>query len=169
MLCSLTLTDVVWGGLFTPMYVRLRVIELLDGKACSIRKDGDSPLMAVSFSICLFSTLGSLGVMSVDRYLAVAKPVWYKTTVTRQHATFASGSVWLTSMTLAILPQVNIFPHQVVKIFEGSFSIIFSCLIIIFQILSLVTPRKHNKAVAQVMEESARANLLPHITQSSVS
>ena len=133
MLCSPSLTDVVWGGLVTPMYVRFRVMELLDGKTCSVRNDGDSPLMAISFSLCLFSTLGNLGVMSVDRYLAVA-------------------------MTMAIVPQVNIFPHQVVKIFEGSFSIIFSCLIIIFQILTLVTLRKHNKAQAQVMEESARAN-----------
>ena len=158
MLCSLTLTDVVWGGVVTPMYVRFRVIELLNGKACANRSDWDSPLMAASFFLCLLSTLGNLGVISTDRYLAVAKPMWYKTTVTKQHAICASSGVWLTSMTMAILRQVNVFPSKVLEIFEASFVLFFSCLVISVQILTLMTLRKHNNAVAQVMEESARVN-----------
>ena len=159
MLCSLTLTDVVWGGLVTPMYVRFRVIELLDGKTCFNRRGlDDSPLMAASFFLCLFSTLGNLGVMSADRYLAVAKPMWYKTTVTKQHAIFVSSGVWLTSLAMAIQRQVNMFPRKALKKFEAFLAIFFSSLVITVQILTLVTLRKHNNAVAQVMEESARVN-----------
>ena len=159
MLCSLTLTDVVWGGLVTPMYVRFRVVELLDGKVCLNRSDLDeSPLMAVVFFLCLFSTQENLGVMSVDRYLAVAKPMWYKATVTKQHAIFASGGVWLAAMTMAIQREVNVFPRKPLEKFEAFFVTLSSSLVIPVQILTLVTLRKHNNAVAQVMEESARVN-----------
>ncbi|XP_078367165.1 cannabinoid receptor 2-like [Oculina patagonica] len=158
LVCSLTLTDVVWGGLVTPVYVRLRVKELLTGKACAIRSDWDSSIMVASFFVCLFSTLGNLGVMSVDRYLAVAKPMWYKTTVTMQHAILACGGVWLTSVSMVILKQVEVFPRKALDFFEVCFIILFSCLVVAVQILTLVTLRKHNNAVAQVMEESARVN-----------
>ena len=156
LLCSLTLTDVVWGGMVTPMYVRFRFMELISGKACANRSD--SPLTEASFFLCLFSTLGNLGVMSSDRYLAVTRPMWYKTTVTMQHAIFACGGVWLTSISMVILRQVNVLPYKAVKYFEACFVILFSCLVIAVQILTLVTLRKHNNAVAQVMEESARVN-----------
>ena len=158
LLCGLTLTDVLWGGLVTPVYVRFRVVELLNGKVCSNRSDWDSPVMVTSFFLCLFSTLGNLAVMSGDRYLAVAKPMWYKTTVTKQHAICASGAVWLTSTAMVVLRQVHLFPLRALEFFEACYVVICSCAIIVVQLSTLVALRKHNNAVAQAMEESARVN-----------
>lgn len=158
LLCGLTLTDVLWGGLVTPVYVRFRVAELLNGKVCSNRSDWDSPLMVTSFFLCLFSTLGNLAVMSGDRYLAVAKPMWYKTTVTKQHAMCASGAVWLTSTAMVVLRQVHLFPLRALEVFEACYVVVSSCAIIVVQLTTLVALRKHNNAVAHAMEESARVN-----------
>ena len=158
LLCGLTLTDVLWGGLVTPVYVRFRVAELLNGKVCSNRSDWDSPLMVTSFFLCLFNTLGNLAVMSGDRYLAVAKPMWYKTTVTKQHAICASGAVWLISVAMLVLRQVHLFPLRALEFFEACYVVVSSCAIIAVQISTLVALRKHNNAVAQAMEESARVN-----------
>ncbi|XP_078367456.1 cannabinoid receptor 2-like [Oculina patagonica] len=158
LLCSLTLTDVVWGGLVTPMFVRNRVNDLLSGKACTNPSDWKSSFMPVFFNLSLFSTLGNLGVISVDRYLAVAKPMWYKATVTMQHAIFACSGVWLASVLMVILRKMEVLPPIALEIFQTSLIIFFSCLVVGVQILTLVTLRKHNNAVAQVMEESARVN-----------
>ena len=158
LLCGLTLTDVLWGGLVTPVYVRFRIAELLNGKACSNRSDWDSPLMVTSFFLCLFSTLGNLAVMSADRCLAVSKPMWYKSTVTKQHAVCASGAVWLTSTAMVVLRQVQIFPQRALEVFEACYAVVSSCAIISVQLTTLVALRKHNNAVAQAMEESARVN-----------
>ena len=158
LLCGLTLTDVLWGGLVTPMYVRFRVVELLNGKVCSNRSDWDSPLMVTSFFLCLFSTLGNLAVMSGDRYLAVVKPMWYKSTVTKQHAMCASSAVWLTSTAMVALRQVQIFPQRALEVFEACYVVVSSCAIISVQLTTLVALRKHNNAVAQAMEESTRGN-----------
>ena len=160
LLCSLTLTDVLWGGLVTPVYVRFRVAELLSGKVCSNRSDWDSPLMVTSFFLCLFSTLGNLAVMSGDRYLAVAKPMWYKTTVTKQHAMCASSAVWLTSTAMVVLRQVHLFPLKVLEFFEACYAVVSSCAIIVVQLTTLVVLRKNNKVVEQAMEGSARVNCL---------
>ena len=158
LLCGLTLTDVLWGGLVSPVYVRFRVIELVNGKVCSNRSDWDSPLMVTSFFLCLYSTLGNLAVMSADRYLAVAKPMWYKSTVTTQHAMCASGVVWLTSTAMVVLRQVQIFPRRALEVFEACYVAVSSCAIISVQLTTLVALRKHNNAVEQAMEESARVN-----------
>jgi len=158
LLCSLTLTDVLWGGLVTPVYLKFRVAEMLNGKACSNRSDWDSPLMVISFFLCLFSTLGNLAVMSGDRYLAVAKPMWYKSTVTKQHAMCASGAVWLTSTAMVVLRQVRIFPPKAQEFFDACYVVVSSCAIIAIQLSTLVVLRKHNNAVVQAMEESARVN-----------
>ena len=158
LLCGLTLTDVLWGGLVTPVYVRFRVAELLSGKVCSNRSDWDSPLMVTSFFLCLFSTLGNLAVMSGDRYLAVAKPMWYKTTVTKQHAMCASGAVWLTATAMVALRQVHLFPLKALEVFEACYVVVSSCAIIVVQLSTLLALRKHNNGVAQAMEVSARVN-----------
>lgn len=158
LLCGLTLTDVLWGGLVTPVYIRFRVAELLNGKVCSNRSDWDSPLMVTSFFLCLFSTLGNLAVMSTDRYLAVAKPMWYKTAVTKQHAFCASGGVWLTSTAMVVLRQVHLFPINALEFFEACYLVVSSSAIIVVQLSTLVALRKHNNAVAQAMEGSARVN-----------
>lgn len=160
LLCSLTLTDVLWGGLVTPVYVRFRIAELLSGKVCSNRSDWDSPLMVTSFFLCLFSTLGNLAVMSGDRYLAVAKPMWYKTTVTKQHAMCASSAVWLTSTAMVVLRQVYLFPLKALEFFEACYVVVSSCAIIVVQLTTLVVLRKNNKVTAQAMEGSARVNAI---------
>lgn len=92
-LCSLTLTDVLWGGVVTPLYIGFRIAELIVGKVCFNRSDWDSPVMVVSFFLCLFAMVGTLGVMSVDRYLAVTKPLWYKATMKKQYAITTSVAV----------------------------------------------------------------------------
>lgn len=157
-LCSLTLTDVLWGGVVTPLYIRFRIAELIVGKVCFNRSDWDSPVMVVSFFLCLFAMVGTLGVMSVDRYLAVTKPLWYKATMKKQYAITASVAVWVTSIFLVVLKQVDSFPLSPVETFEGGYVISFSATVIVIQLCTLASLRKHNDSVAQKMEESARVN-----------
>ena len=157
-LCSLTLTDVLWGGVVTPLYIRFRIEELIAGEACFNRSDWDSPVMVVSFFLCLFAMVGTLGVMSVDRYLAVIKPWWYKAAMKMQYAITASFAVWVTSTFLVVLRQVKLFPRRAVETFEGGYMICFSAIVIAIQLCTLAALRKHNNAVAQKMEESSRVN-----------
>ena len=157
-LCSLTLTDVLWGGVVTPLYIRFRIVEMITGKACMNRSDWDSPVMVISFFLCLFAMLGTLGVMSVDRYLVVTKPLWYKVNMKKRYAISACSAVWLMSTLLVVLKQVNLFPLKAVESFEAGYVICSSVMVIVIQLLTLVALRKHNNSVAQTMEESARVN-----------
>ena len=145
-LCSLTLTDVLWGGVVTPLYIRFRIAELIAGEACFNRSDWDSPVMVVSFFLCLFAMVGTLRVMSVDRYLAVIKPWWYKAAMKMQYAITASFAVWVTSTFLVVLRQVKLFPRRAVETFEGGYIICFSAIVIAIQLCTLAALRKHNNA-----------------------
>ena len=157
-LCSLTLSDVLWAGLVVPLYTSFRITELMSGKTCANRADWDNPVMVSSFFLCVFSTVGTLGVMSVDRHLAISKAEWYRTAVSKHHTIFACYGVWLVSLAMVVLRQVAIFPHKALESFEACYLVLFSSLIITLQLLTLVKLRCHNNAVANIIEDSARAN-----------
>ena len=157
-LCSLTTTDVLWSGLVIPLYVSFRIKELLIGRACANKSDWDNPIMVVSFFLCLFSTVGTLGVMSVDRYLAVSKPMWYKVVIKNRHIITACCGVWLITLVMVILKQIVFFPRKVVELFEACYMVICSSLIIVFQLFTLLGLRRHNNGVANLVEGSAQRN-----------
>lgn len=159
-LVSLTLTDLLWAGLVIPLYTSFRVAELVSGKACANRGDWDNPLMVTSFFLCLLTTVGTLGVMSVDRYLAVSNPMWYKVTVNRRHIISFCCGVWLVSSFMVALKHVTWLPYKALELFEACYLVLFASVIIVVQVMTLVFLRKHNSAVANVNERGARANNL---------
>lgn len=149
LLCSLTLTDLLWGGLVTPLYLRFRIKEIIESYVCSNRSDWDDPLMTVSFFVCLFGTVGSLAVISLDRYLAVTKAMWYKVSVKLWHACLECVGVWLLSTFIVTAKITRIVPQNAIEAVEACFVIICACFIIIFQVLTLYALHKHNNTVAQ--------------------
>ena len=157
-LCSLTLSDLLWAGLVIPVYIRFRVAELISGKACSNRSDWDNPFMISSFFLCIFATMGSLGVMSVDRHLAVSKPVWYKVAVKKRYAIFACCGVWVISLSVVVLKQVALFSRRTVEVFEAFYMVLFSALTITVQVLTLVVLRRHNNSIANAIQGGAQVN-----------
>ena len=102
--------------------------------------------MVVSFFLCLFAMVGTLRVMSVDRYLAVIKPWWYKAAMKMQYAITTSFAVWVTPTFLVVLRQVKLFPRRAVETFEGGYIICFSAIVIDIQLCTLAALRKHNNA-----------------------
>lgn len=131
LLYSLTLTDLLWGELATPVYLKFRLQEIISSHVCANRSDWDDPLMVASFFLCLLGTVGSLAVISLDRYLAVAKDVWYKVSVKRWQACLESLGVWLLSIFIITAKITRIAPRNVIEALEACYVILVSCFIII--------------------------------------
>ena len=79
MLCSLALTDVLFS-----LYAIYRYIEVLAHRYMC--PESVSPEKGGLSALCLLATLGNLAIISRDRYLAVRKPWWYHTHVTKSRA-----------------------------------------------------------------------------------
>ena len=155
LLCSLTLTDFLWGALVTPVYLKFRVKEIVDSYFCANRGDWQDPLMVASFFLCLFGTVGSLAVISLDRYLAIAKALWYKASVKLWHACLMCLGVWLVSSFIITAKITGVVPRDAIEAVEASYVIICSCFIIIAQVLTLYVLHKHNSTVAQIAGSEA--------------
>ncbi len=149
LLCSLTLTDLLWGGLVTPVYLKFRFQEIINSHVCANRGDWDDPLMAVSFFLCLLGTVGSLAVISLDRYLAVAKGMWYKVSVKLWHACLECVALWLLIVFIITAKITRIVPQNVVEVLEACCVIVLSLFVVIVQVLTLYVLHKHNNSVAQ--------------------
>lgn len=150
LLCSLTLTDFLWGGLVTPVYLKFRFKEIVNSYFCANRGDWQDPLMVASFFLCLFGTVGSLAVISLDRYLAIAQAMWYKVSVKLWHACFVCIGVWLLSSSIIAAKITRFVPRDAIEAVEAGYVIICSCFTIIAQVLTLYVLHKHNKSVAQL-------------------
>ena len=150
LLCSLTFTDFLWGGLVTPVYLKFRFKEIVNSYYCANRGDWQEPLMTASFFLCLFGTVGSLAVISFDRYLAIAKAMWYKASVKLWHACSLCIGVWLLSSFIITAKITRVVPRGAIEVVEAGYVIISSCFTVITQVLTLYALHKHNNSVAQI-------------------
>ena len=155
LLCSLTLTDFLWGGLVTPVYLKFRFKEIVSGYFCANRGDWQDPMMVASFFLCLFGTVGSLAVISLDRYLAIAQAMWYKVSVKLWHTCVVCIGVWLVSSSIIAAKITLVVPQDAIEAVEAGYVIICSCFTIIAQVFTLYVLHKHNNSVAQATDHGA--------------
>ena len=95
MLCSLAMTDVLFSQYFLLRYI---IAILAHEYMCP----NTSIEIASLFPLCTLATLGNLAVISRDRYLAVRKPWWYRSHVTKSRAIKLICASWLISVVISI-------------------------------------------------------------------
>ena len=94
LLCSLSTTDIIWAVTSAIHNIKYFILKTFCPKQFSEEE-------VFAFALCLFSTLGSLAVISCDRLLAVSKPWWYRSHATRSHAVKQLALVWAIALTFS--------------------------------------------------------------------
>ena len=93
-LCSLSTTDVIWAILSAIRNAKIFILK----NVCP--KEATSEELFPRL-LCLFSTLGSLAVISCDRLLAVSVPWWYRSHATKSLAIKQIVLVWVIAVILS--------------------------------------------------------------------
>ena len=91
LLCSLSTTDVIWAIFSVIHNTNFFILKNFCPKDLS-NEEVFGPIL------CLFSTLGSLAVISCDRLLAVNNPWWYRSHATRSFAVTQITLVWVIAL-----------------------------------------------------------------------
>ena len=92
LLCSLSMTDLTWA-----VFALYKNIQALTSKdICPKELKGRAEWF--TYLTTGLSTLGNLALISFDRLLALSKPLWYRTSVTRSRAVKQILLVWLVSL-----------------------------------------------------------------------
>ncbi|VTJ82124.1 Hypothetical predicted protein [Marmota monax] len=112
----LVLTD---SGLSTPMYFFISVLSFLELWYVSTTVPtllhtwlhGRSPIPSVAcfLQLYVFHSLGMtecylLGVMALDRYLAICRPLHYQALMSRQVQLWLAGATWVAGFSAALVP-----------------------------------------------------------------
>ena len=126
LLCGLSMTDVTWA--ITSLIDNTLSFSLKYSCPKEMRGAGES----FAFTLCFFSILGYLAVISFDRLLAVWKPWWYRNNVTRSHAIRQMSFVWMLSAILSGIRAAKWYFPSVQSIFRFlSFVWFFLCILTI--------------------------------------
>ena len=105
LLCSLSTTDEIWAILSVVHNTKFLIL----GKDLSPKEAAPRKIFAAH--LCFFSTIGSLAMISRDRFLAVKSPLRYRSHVTRSRAIKKIAMVWVMSVILAVIASSqNHFP-----------------------------------------------------------
>jgi len=96
MLCSLSVTDLIYA-LFS-LYMGVKTVQ--SEHTCLGKAGAEERAMNVLISL---ATLGTLAVISRDRYLAVTKPWWYRSHVNTSRAIKISCIPWIISVALTLV------------------------------------------------------------------
>ena len=102
MLCSLSISDLIWA-LFTVVRNSLTVVHPY---MCL-----EESLETTCFGIlCYLATLSNLAMISIDRYLAMSRPTWYRNRVRRSstHVAKATFLTWLSSLFITLITYILI-------------------------------------------------------------
>ena len=94
LLCSLSTTDVIWAINCAIHNAKFFIFKNFCPKQLS-----EGHVFPVI--LCLFSTVGSLAVISCDRLLALNNPWWYRSHATRSFAVKQIALVWVIALTLS--------------------------------------------------------------------
>nr|XP_026263774.1 olfactory receptor 6N2-like [Urocitellus parryii] len=107
------------SGLSTPMYFFISVLSFLELWYVSTTVPtllhtllhGRSPIPSVAcfLQLYVFHSLGMtecylLGVMALDRYLAICRPLHYHTLMSRQVQLWLAGATWVAGFSAALVP-----------------------------------------------------------------
>ena len=131
LLSSLSVTDLIFA-LFS-MYMGIKTI--LCEHICLATMDSEKRATIV---LCSLATLGTLAVISRDRYLAATKPWWYRNHMTKSRAIKMSCIPWLISVVLTFVHMVY-FAYKIdggCKRFVPAITLLYYCICFIVIIFS---------------------------------
>ena len=134
MLCSLSVTDLIYSQF--SLYVNIKTV-LIEHKCLPNLGYVD----IITYLLCSGATLGTLAVISRDRYLAVTKPFWYRSHVTKSSAIKMSCLPWLISVVLTlghVIYDVYKFDRGYTSFVQGVVFLVYYCICSIIIIFSHV-------------------------------
>ena len=151
MLCSLSVTDLIYFQF--SLYVNIKTV-LIEHKCLPNLGYVD----IIMYLLCSGATLGTLAVISRDRYLAVTKPFWYRSHVTKSSAIKMSCLPWLISVVLTlghVIYDVYKFDRGYTSFVQGVVFLVYYCIcsiIIIFSHVGLYfkKPRLPKETITEI-------------------
>ncbi|CAH3021497.1 unnamed protein product [Porites evermanni] len=156
MVCSLAFSDLLWGATVAPIYAGFRIKNLMNRNVCEVSWQMYEMVetnLEIPLTMCFLGTIANLAIMSIDRYLAVRTWHRYKVLVTKRRVVVVCSLVWFTSAAIGCLYQFKILSYTIFHLIMSSVVILSALVIIIFQIITLCSFRRHNNAVTQMMED----------------
>ena len=91
LVANLAVTDLIVGALVEPLSVNTHYRE---SQGMSISMSWFSQSV---YFLCCTASLLSLAALTVDRYLAITKPLWYRTNASYKRVGIAASLVWIVS------------------------------------------------------------------------
>ena len=91
LIANLALTDLTIGLLVEPLSINTHYREM-NGLSISI-----SWFSQAVYFLCCTASLLSLAALTVDRYLAITKPLWYRANTNYKRVGLAAAAVWVSS------------------------------------------------------------------------
>lgn len=91
LVANLAVTDLIVGALVEPLSINTHYRESM-GLSISMSWFSQSV-----YFLCCTASLLSLAALTVDRYLAITKPLWYRATASYKRVGFAASMVWILS------------------------------------------------------------------------
>lgn len=96
---SLALADFTAGSVTEPMAAYFTIQEVQGG----VVEDFAVYITHLSYFVLCTASVLTLGVLTIDRYLAISHSLWYKAHVTMESATKVCIFVWIVSITLSLV------------------------------------------------------------------
>ena len=146
MLCNLALTDLIYSSFSAYRYVKIFTHDWM----CP----NGTPEESAFAIFCNTTILGTLAVISRDRYLAVKQPLWYRNHVTKSRAMKMISIPWPISIAIAFVVYLSRKfeggVYRVVGQIIGALFVLISFITIIVSYLAIYTKKPPANNIIQI-------------------
>lgn len=154
LILNLAVTDLIVGGIVEPLSV---MIHYREARKMSIPMTW---LSQTAYFLCCTASLLSLAVLTVDRYLAITSPMWYRVNVSLLRVGLASVAIWVLSVCFT---SIFFFMDFVTYAFIfGNIALFCAVFIVIFAYVrifrSLKSSTENSAQLAAGASEAAKAH-----------
>ena len=99
LILNLAIADLIVGAIVDPLSVQYHIQEALRAP----HTKGPIQALHIGFFISCTASVFCLGGLTLDRYLAITSPLWYRANVSYQRVSLISVMVWLCAVALSLL------------------------------------------------------------------
>ena len=149
-IAGLAFTDFVTGLVLQPLYAGFLIAILFQSFSCELA------ITTYYFSyLCGASTLWTLLVVTLERWMAIIFPFRYSILVSNKKCCFCLTMIWIWTSTTTFLPSLEVVPHKIMQVSTTIlYTLLLAAVLVCYTMLYIVIKRKRKMEIVKPVDLS---------------
>ena len=142
-IAGLAFTDFVTGLVLQPLYAGFLIAILFQSFSCEL-----ATTIYYFSCLCGASTLWTLVVVTLERWVAIIYPFKYPILVSNKRCYFCLTMIWIWTSTTPLLPSLKVVPHKIMQVSTTIlYALLLTIVLVCYTMLYIIIKRERKMEI----------------------